>query len=167
MPSGPEDGASMETTNGRPTSGSERNLLYHLIRVMLIAPISRFADPIQEGFIMLRPAICIAALSLVLPLATGCESQSSNRRIAGTWEGRGDESERPFTFGSVTFANDGTYTAEAKYGDKTRVQTGRYVVTDDGLVLDGTRTYDLDFTDESVRFTDPTTGNAMMLDRFR
>ena len=116
---------------------------------------------------MVKSNACLVAIALAMPLVTACTNSASNRQIAGTWEGRGDQAERPFTFGSVTFAEDGTYTAEAKYGDKTRVQTGRYVVTDDGLVLDGTRTYDLDFTAETVLFTDPTTGNSMVLDRFR
>ena len=105
------------------------------------------------------PALAISTLVF----SAGCASNS----LVGTWQGRGDAAERPFTFGSVTFAPDGTYTAEAKYGEKTRVQTGRYVVTTDGLVLDGTRTYDLDFEGDTVAFTDPTSGNSMVLDRFR
>lgn len=116
---------------------------------------------------MMKPLVSVLAIGLALPLFTGCSHSTSNRQIAGTWEGRAEPGERPFTFGSVTFAADGTYTAEAKYGEKTRVQTGRYVVTTDGLVLDGTRTYDLDFEGDTVAFTDPTSGNSMVLDRFR
>ena len=51
------------------------------------------------------------------------------------------------------------------------MQTGRYVVTENGVVLDpetaGARTYDLNFVDCTVTFTDPISGNAMTLDRFR
>ena len=97
----------------------------------------------------------------------GCTAKSPNQAVEGTWQGRADTEERPFTFGSVTFAGDGTYTAEAKYGDKIRVQTGRYLTTEDGLILDGTRSYDLGFEEEAVIFTDPATGNTMTLDRYR
>ena len=34
--------------------------------------------------------------------------------------------EAPFSFGAVTFAPDGTFTAEAKYGETTRAVSGRY-----------------------------------------
>lgn len=114
------------------------------------------------------PIARITVLTGLVAAATlaGCASTPGNDAIAGTWQGRADDS-RPFTFGSVTFAGDGTYTAEAKYGDTTRVQTGRFVVTDDGLVLDDSRTYDLTFEEDSVVFTDPTSGNAMTLDRYR
>lgn len=107
----------------------------------------------------------ITGLFVAATLA-GCAATSGNDSLAGTWQGRADDA-RPFTFGSVTFAGDGTYTAEAKYGDTTRVQTGRFVVTDDGVVLDGSRTYDLDFKGDAVIFTDPTSGNEMTLDRYR
>ena len=110
----------------------------------------------------------IAAVTglFVATTLAGCAAQSGNDALAGTWQGRADDA-RPFTFGSVTFANDGTYTAEAKYGDTIRVQTGRFVITDDGVVLDGSRTYDLDFEGDAVIFTDPTSGNEMTLDRYR
>jgi len=114
-----------------------------------------------------RATFATTAAILALTTLGGCASKTSNAQIEGTWQGRAAADERPFTFGSVTFAGDGTYTAEAKYGDKTRVQTGRFVVTDEGVVLDGTRTYDLGFEEEAVIFTDPTTGNSMTLDRFR
>ena len=111
----------------------------------------------------MRPTLFFttAALSLLL---TGCASNS----LVGTWQGRGDTAERPFTFGSVTFAPDGTYTAEAKYGEKTRVQTGRYTETKDAVTLnDVNRSYDLDFNNGVVVFTDPSTGKSMTLDRFK
>ena len=66
----------------------------------------------------------ITGLFVAATLA-GCAARSGNDSLAGTWQGRADDA-RPFTFGSVTFAGDGTYTAEAKYGDTTRVQTGRF-----------------------------------------
>ncbi len=115
-------------------------------------------------------ALTLSAAALIATGVAGCASKPSNRAISGTWQGRAED-DRPFTFGSVTFAPDGTYTAEAKYGDTTRVQSGRFVVTENGVVLDpGTdtaRTYDLNFVDGTVTFTDPISGNAMTLDRFR
>jgi hypothetical protein len=118
-----------------------------------------------------RRTVSLILSTAVLALGvSGCASKPSNRALSGTWQGRA-ENDRPFTFGSVTFAGDGTYTAEAKYGDKTRVQSGRFVVTENGVVLDpGTataRTYDLNFAEGTVTFTDPISGNAMTLDRFR
>ncbi len=110
----------------------------------------------------------ITAITGLFAAATlaGCAAKPGNDSLAGTWQGRAADA-RPFTFGSVTFAGDGTYTAEAKYGDTTRVQTGRFAVTGDGVVLDGNRTYDLDFEGDAVIFTDPTSGNEMTLDRYR
>lgn len=114
-----------------------------------------------------RIVIPATLATLALAMLGGCSAKNSNQAVEGTWQGRADTEERPFTFGSVTFAGDGTYTAEAKYGDKIRVQTGRYMTTEDGLILDGTRSYDLGFEEEAVVFTDPATGNTMTLDRYR
>ena len=111
----------------------------------------------------MRPILFLTLTSLSLFFA-GCASNS----LVGTWQGRGDAAERPFTFGSVTFAPDGTYTAEAKYGEKTRVQTGRYTETKNAVTLnDVKRSYNLDFKNSEVVFTDPSTGKSMTLDRFK
>ena len=116
------------------------------------------------------PHIAILSILASTTMFGGCAQKSSNQMLVGSWQGRASEGERPFSFGSVTFAPadrmTGTYTAEAKYGDTTRVQTGHFEMTDDSLVLDGERTYDLDFKSTSVVFTDPVTGNSMILDRF-
>ncbi len=114
-----------------------------------------------------RIVIPTTLATLAFTMLGGCSAKNSNQAVEGTWQGRANTEERPFTFGSVTFAGDGTYTAEAKYGDKIRVQTGRYTTTDEGLILDGTRSYDLGFEEEAVIFTDPATGNTMTLDRYR
>ena len=114
-----------------------------------------------------RIVIPATLATLAFAMLGGCTSKNSNQALEGTWQGRADTEERPFTFGSVTFAGDGTYTAEAKYGDKIRVQTGRYTTTEEGLILDGTRIYDLGFEEEAVIFTDPGIGNSMTLDRYR
>ena len=121
---------------------------------------------------LMNPLPHLATLSVLVTttMIGGCAQKPTNQMLVGSWEGRASDAERPFSFGSVTFAptddKTGTYTAEAKYGDKTRVQTGHFIVTENGLVLDGERTYDLSYEDSTVIFTDPTTGNSMTLDRF-
>ena len=108
----------------------------------------------------------ILLLALCTLGATGCATN-----ISGTWQGRGATDERPFSFGAVTFAPDGTYTAEAKYGDTTRAVSGTYTVTGDKIILFGEpfgeRNYTMERNDESLVFTDPSSGNSMTLDRFR
>ena len=104
----------------------------------------------------------LAALSMV----AGCVSP-----IAGTWQGRGDAVERPFSFGSVTFAGDGTFTAEARYGDTTRAVSGTWTMTGDIIMLYGEpfgeRSYNVQEDKDMLVFTDPTTGKSMTLDRFK
>ena len=111
-----------------------------------------------------RTAKILITLSCLI--ATGCATS-----VSGTWQGRASTSERPFSFGGVTFAPEGTYTAEAKYGDTTRAVTGTYTVTGDKIILFGEpfgeRTYTMEKTNDSLVFTDPTSGNSMTLDRFR
>lgn len=120
----------------------------------------------------MRPIPHIATLTILATTTMfgGCAQKPTNQMLIGSWEGRASDEERPFSFGSVTFAPEnatsGTYTAEALYGETTRVQTGHFVVTENGLILDGERTYDLDFEDSSVVFTDPASGRSMTLDRF-
>lgn len=108
----------------------------------------------------------VPTLTLSLLLLAGCATN-----ISGTWQGRADVAERPFSFGAVTFAPDGTYTAEAKYGETTRAVTGTYSVTGDKILLFGEpfgeRSYQLAKTNGALVFTDPTTGNSMTLDRYR
>ncbi len=105
-----------------------------------------------------------AALAL-LTLLTACASP-----IAGTWQGRGASAERPFSFGSVTFAADGTYTAEARYADSTRAVSGTWSMTGDTIILYGEpfgeRSYSVVETKDTLVFTDPTSGKSMTLDRF-
>ena len=79
--------------------------------------------------------------------------------------------EGPFSFGAVTFAPDGTYTAEAKYGDTTRAVSGTYTVTGDKIILFGEpfgeRNYTLTKDDNALVFTDSSSGKSMTLDRFK
>ncbi|MAJ46519.1 MAG: hypothetical protein CBC35_04335 [Planctomycetes bacterium TMED75] len=107
----------------------------------------------------------LLVISLSCLLIAGCATN-----ISGTWQGRGSMAEGPFSFGAVTFAPDGTYTAEAKYGNTTRAVTGTYTVTGDKIILFGEpfgeRTYTMKKDDSALVFTDPTSGNSMTLDRF-
>ena len=112
----------------------------------------------------MRRSIIPSLALTTLVLAGGCSSNS----LVGTWQGRGDSAERSFTFGSVTFAPDGTYTAEAKYGDTARVQTGHYTEEGGTVTLDDVqRSYVLGHEVDAVVFTDPETGKSMTLDRFK
>ena len=90
--------------------------------------------------------------------------------FSGTWQGRAIDAERPFSFGSVTFAPDGTYTAEARYGDETRAVSGTWSMSGDLILLYGElfgeRTYRVDETERTLVFTDPESGGSMTLDRF-
>jgi hypothetical protein len=103
-------------------------------------------------------------LGLVL-LGSGCASSP----VVGTWQGR-DDSSAAFTFGSVSFVDDKTFTAEARYGDKIRVQSGTWSVRGDVLDLaspEGGRTYSFRVAGDELVVTDPKTGHALTLDRLR
>lgn len=90
--------------------------------------------------------------------------------LSGTWQGRAGDEERPFSFGSVTFAPDGTYTAEARYGDNTRAVSGTWSMSGDMMLLYGEpfgqRSYSVTETEDTLVFTDPNSGGSMTLDRF-
>ena len=98
-------------------------------------------------------------------LLTACASP-----LAGTWQGRAASDERPFSFGSVTFAGDGTYTAEARYADSTRAVSGTWSMSGDTIIMYGEpfgeRTYTVEETKDTLVFTDPVSGKSMTLDRF-
>ncbi len=99
----------------------------------------------------------------------GCNATSNT--VVGTWEGRATADEAPFSFGAVTFAPDGTFTAEAKYGETTRAVSGRYTRDGDQMTLAGQgmspRTYTVATGDGTAVFTDPASGKSMTLDRFK
>lgn len=106
---------------------------------------------------------CIAA---ALTFAAGsCVSHSG---LVGSWTGDGTHAERPFTFGAVAFRGDGTFSAEARYGDVTRIQTGTWTIDADRVIfIEDDRTYLFHVMGDTVDFTDPKTGNTMRLVRTR
>ena len=64
----------------------------------------------------------IVRLTLVVPLVVGCSN------IQGTWISKGATETPGNPIGRVTFANDGTFTAEADYGPQAgkRAMSGTY-----------------------------------------
>ncbi len=107
-----------------------------------------------------------ALLAGTILILSGCATD-----ISGTWQGRDSTMGRPFSFGAVTFAPDGTYTAEAKYGDTVRAVTGTYSISGDMIMLYGEpfgeRSYRIESTPEALVFTDNKTEGSMTLDRYR
>ena len=107
-----------------------------------------------------------ALLAGTILILSGCATD-----ISGTWQGRDSTMGRPFSFGAVTFAPDGTYTAEAKYGDTVRAVTGTYSISGDTIMLYGEpfgeRSYRIESTHEALVFTDNKTEGSMTLDRYR
>ena len=111
---------------------------------------------------MHRTRILVASL-LTLGLG-GCATSG----IVGTWNGRGASADAPFTFGSVSFVGDQTFTAEAKYSGNTRVQSGTWSTKGDELDLVSDKTqrhYKFKVDDRTLTVTDPKSGHSIMLDR--
>lgn len=108
---------------------------------------------------MKRTLPLIALLALA-----GCSAQGP----VGTWSGRGDAAKAPFSFGSVSFVGDHTFTAEARYGGTTRVQSGTWTATADRLKLNAGETkreYTYKSDAGTLVVTDPKTGHSITLDR--
>lgn len=107
------------------------------------------------------PIIVLSALAL-----GGCAASSNS--VVGTWTGRGQPDDRPFTFGSVSFVGDHTFTAEARYGGDIRVQSGTWTASDNELHLaagDTRRQYTYRVEGDELIVTDPQSGESITLDR--
>lgn len=79
----------------------------------------------------MRRAIMTVAAAAMLVGASGCATS----RLVGTWKSERALSGEPaagFDFAAVTFAPDGTYTAEMVYAGKTRAQSGTWELESDG-----------------------------------
>lgn len=104
--------------------------------------------------------VAVGSLGVVLG---GCASG-----VVGTWKGRGSAETAPFSFGSVSFVGDHTFTAEARYSGNVRVQSGTWSTDNDELTLkagDTERRYTYTLKDGEMVVTDPKTGHSITLDR--
>jgi uncharacterized lipoprotein NlpE involved in copper resistance len=109
--------------------------------------------------------IRFASAVVVLLALGGCASNS----VVGTWTGRGGTGS-DLSFGSVSFVGDQTFTAEARYGGQTRVQSGTWSATGDRLTLmsDGTqREYGYKVSDDELVVTDGGSNASITLDRLQ
>lgn len=116
---------------------------------------------------MIRKLATIGACSILLAVI-GCETMTKKSPVEGTWQARGAADDAPFTFGSVSFVGDKTFTAEAKYSGQSRVQSGSWQTEGDELHLTsgGTkRNYTYKVQDGNLVVTDPKSGNAITLVR--
>jgi hypothetical protein len=105
----------------------------------------------------------LASITMLLALG-GCATSP----IVGTWTGRGAGDDAPFTFGSVSFVGDKTFTAEARYGGETRVTSGTWTSGNGELTLhsgDTARHYNYSVAGTELTVTDPKSGNSLTLDR--
>jgi hypothetical protein len=118
----------------------------------------------------MRRMTLVGATAAVVALG-GCSSGGLMRSgVEGTWSGRGGAGDAPFSFGSVSFVGDNTFTAEARYGGNVRVQSGTWETKGDRLVLHSdktTREYTYKLQDGELVVTEPKSGNSITLDRLK
>ncbi len=96
-------------------------------------------------------SITTAALALSTLFVTGCQPT-----ISGTWNAAPNQTAGKMTFGAMTLASDGTFTAEAKYDDKSEVMSGYYTFTGDKLTFEAggqKRVYDAKLTGNCLSVT--------------
>jgi len=106
----------------------------------------------------------VASLFLLALGLGGCSSSG----VVGTWTGRGSGANAPFSFGSVSFVGDNTFTAEARYGGNTRVQSGTWAAEGENLHLTSGNTkrdYTYKLEGNALTVTDPKSKHAITLDR--
>ena len=117
---------------------------------------------------MKRHAFTAAAMSLAAAatVSVGCEtaqpSQSRGqasaqpRALVGTWRAADSSPRTGFNFGSVTFAPDGTYTAEMEYEDEIHANSGGWLTRGDELRLTNpNRRYTYELRGDTLVITDP------------
>ena len=90
--------------------------------------------------------------------------------LVGTWRGEKADADSPVTFGTVSFAGDGTFTCTASYTEPggqsvTRTASGFWSTCADDQVIVGRRKYRYAVTGRTVIFTDPETNRSMILSR--
>jgi len=97
----------------------------------------------------MRAVLCLSSV-LVLIVVSGCSS------ICGTWTAdKSSGSDNPIA--SVSFCQDGTFTAHAEYGNnRSHAISGHYEVEDGKLVLETEgheRTYDIECKGDKLTLT--------------
>jgi len=103
-----------------------------------------------------------ALLCSPLALLTACASPE------GTWRVRDGLEDSPFNFGAVAFVGDGTYAAEARYRDETRVAIGGWRTEGDRLYLtEVDRSYRYEVEGDEMIMVDLDTNIVVTLDRYR
>ncbi|MFO0830190.1 MAG: lipocalin family protein [Phycisphaerales bacterium] len=114
---------------------------------------------------MRKHTTLLVSLLVTVGLA-GCATSS----VTGTWTGRGTSKDTPFNFGNVSFVGDGTFTAEAQYDGKSRVQSGTWSTKGNELDLraaDASRVYTFALKGNELTVTDPKSGRSLTLDRLK
>jgi hypothetical protein len=115
--------------------------------------------------------LTVVGMTSLLVLAGGCQTTSSPfAPVVGTWTATGQGDDKPFTFGSVSFVGDRTFTAEAKYGGQSRVQSGMWRTEGNKLMLDAgdaERSYTYKRQGDELVVTEPKSGNSVTLRRMR
>ena len=121
-----------------------------------------------------RAGLPIALALLLLTALAGCQSDGSmasgraaDHGLVGTWRGQERNEATPFQFASVTFAPDGTYTAQMHYNDKTVADSGKWNADGDMLTVEQGRRYRYRISGDTVTFTDPESNVSQALARLR
>ncbi len=73
---------------------------------------------------------------ILTALACGMLAMTGCAKIPGTWKMAPGQSQGEVSFSAMTLAADGTFTAEAKYGNETRVVSGFYTFCTTGCKCD-------------------------------
>ena len=108
----------------------------------------------------------LAPLALLAPLL----AVAACSPLVGTWRGEKADADSPVTFGTVSFAGDGTFTCTATYTEPggqpfTRTASGFWSTFADDQVIVGRRKYRYAVAGKTVIFTDPETNRSMILSR--
>lgn len=113
---------------------------------------------------MTRTMLIAVASLAVSSMLTGCAAS----QLSGTWLGTEEAPEAHFEFARVTFAGDGTYTAQIRYGDHNRAMSGHWMVNGGELKLDdGERCYKYEIKADDLYVTDSESRQTVMLTRMK
>ncbi len=121
---------------------------------------------------MKKTFVLLAGLVVtVSALVGGCASsadRSATDPLIGTWRGREAPTDSAFEFASVTFAPDGTYTAQLRYDGDVRADSGRWSYEGETLTIgEGDRRYTAKVRGNELTVTEPRSRTTVTLDRLR